>query len=103
MSDMINRDKLLRFMSKKVKMLADENGWHDHYVTGFDDAITYVEDYPAADAVEVVRCRECVFRHCADLCPMCWRVSAMDEMRVIDITEDDGFCHKGAKMDGGAD
>lgn len=57
---------------------------------------------PAVDAVPVVRCRECVFRGCADLCPMCWRVSAMDEDRVIDITEDDGFCHKGAKMDGGA-
>lgn len=65
--------------------------------------ITAIDATPTIDAVEVVRCRECVFRYCAGLCPMCWYVSAMDEMRVIDITEDDGFCHKGAKIDGGSD
>lgn len=52
---------------------------------------------PTIDAVPVVQCREC--KHHIDefedrfvIC-RCWR-------RII---EADGFCHKGAKMDGGAE
>ena len=54
------------------------------------------------DAVPVVRCRECVFRGQHDLCPMNVRVYMLDEAAYLDCTEDDGFCHKGEKMDGGA-
>lgn len=54
---------------------------------------------PAVDAVPVVRCRECFRRGMPDLCPMCARMSSMDDIVAWDITEDDGFCHKVAKMD----
>ena len=57
---------------------------------------------PSIDAVQVVRCRECVFRGQHDLCPMNVRVYMLDEAAYLDCTEDDGFCHKGEKMDGGA-
>ena len=60
----------------------------------------------AADAVEVVRCRECIHRGDA-YCPMCHEEYHFDEddgteYVTRDYTEDDGFCHCGAKMDGGA-
>ena len=61
-----------------------------------------IEKAPTIDAVQVVRCRECVFRGQHDLCPMNVRVYMLDEAAYLDCTEDDGFCHKGAKMDGGA-
>ena len=62
-----------------------------------------IEDAPTISAVPVVRCRECIFRGQWDLCPMCVRAYMLDEEAYLDCTEDDGFCHKGAKMDGGAD
>lgn len=104
---LIDANALENVLHEKVKTLADENGWHDHYVTGFDDAITYVEDAPTIDAVQVVRCRECKYRG-YDACPMCHDEYTYDEddggdYFTVDNTTDDGFCHMGAKMDGGAD
>jgi hypothetical protein len=62
---------------------------------------------PTIDAVPVVRCRECIHRG-TDNCPMIQEDYYYDEddgsdyvMR--DYTEDNGFCHKGARMDGGAE
>ena len=54
-----------------------------------------IENAPTIDAVPVVRCREC--KHHKD---------QLDDRFVIcrrwrKIMEVDGFCHKGAKMDGG--
>lgn len=58
---------------------------------------------PTIDAVEVVRCRECKHRG-YDACPMCHDEYYYDEddggdWVTHDKTEDDGFCHMGAKMD----
>lgn len=59
MSDvrLIDANALEKFLNEKVKTLADENGWYDHFVSGFDDAITYVENAPTIDAVPVVHGR----------------------------------------------
>ena len=56
-----------------------------------------IDDAPSIDAVPVVRCREC--KHHRD---------QLDDRFVIcrrwkKIMEVDGFCHKGAKMDGGSE
>lgn len=60
---------------------------------------------PTIDAVEVVRCRECEYRGDELKCPMCFDEWDEDEPGFlrIDKTVDDGFCHMGAKMDGGAE
>lgn len=57
---------------------------------------------PTIDAVPVVRCRECWRRGKPNYCPMCQlcvygAVPPYD--KDVDLTEDDGFCHLGAKMD----
>lgn len=62
-----------------------------------------VEETPAVDAVPVVRCKDCKFRG-FDFCPMCHDEYTYDEddggdYYTVDNTEDDGFCHNGAKMD----
>lgn len=59
------------------------------------------------DAVPIVRCKECKYRGYDD-CPMCHDEYYYDEddggdWVTRDMTVDDGFCHKGAKMDGGAE
>ena len=57
------------------------------------------------DAVPVVRCRECEYRGDELKCPMCFDEWDEDEPGFlrIDKTVDDGFCHMGTKMDGGAE
>ena len=46
---------------------------------------------PTIDAVEVVRCRECAGRKKNKFC-----------IEWLKYVPDDGFCHLGEKMDGGA-
>ena len=66
-----------------------------------------IDDAPTIDAVEVVRCRECKNRQNPEECPMCFtevvdiKGGRMYQFR--DLTRNDGFCHMGAKMDGGTD
>lgn len=64
-----------------------------------------IEEAPAVDAVEVVRCKECFKRNDPSRCPMCydeWYYDDDDGNDFIrhDNTIDDGFCNVGAKMDG---
>ena len=66
-----------------------------------------IDGAPTIDAEPVVRCKDCKHRG-YDACPMCFDYDEYDEdfgyeFRVIDRTVDDGFCHKGAKMDGGTE
>lgn len=71
-----------------------------------DEMIKATQDAPAVAAVEVVRCKDCVYRGNASKCPMCFSEYfdsfetdyGMDCV-VTDNTTDDGFCHKGARMD----
>lgn len=65
-----------------------------------------VEETPTIDAVPVVRCRECKHRG-YDFCPMCHDEDYYDDddgagYWTVDNTVDYGFCHMGARMDGGA-
>lgn len=78
------------------------------YADGWNNAIEIFENEPTADVVEVVRCRACKLRETSD-CPMYreeyseWDDDGYTEVDFIvtDLTEDEGFCHCGAKMDGG--
>lgn len=61
---------------------------------------------PTIDAVPVVRCRECMHRGNPDVCP--WSHKELRQVAegtrwvITDGTVFDGFCHLGAKMDGGS-
>ena len=59
-NDLISRSALLEgAMAERYEFLREKNGNYDHYTDGFEDAMLYVEDAPAVDAVEVVRCKDC--------------------------------------------
>lgn len=65
-----------------------------------------IEAAPTADVVEVVRCKDCKLRETSS-CPMYleeyskWDDDGYTEVDLIvtDLTEDEGFCHCGTKMD----
>ena len=51
-----------------------------------------IEAIPAADVVEVVRCRDCKYRHDDNFC--------VGRGWPEQLVPDDGYCDKGAKMEG---
>ena len=72
---------------------------------GYLNARIIVRNQPTVEAVPIVRCKECKYRGDELRCPMCfdeWDEDDPGFLR-IDKTVDDGFCHMGAKMDGGAE
>lgn len=62
-----------------------------------------IEARKTIDAVPVVRCKDCKYHRVRE-CPMrSLDVNPAGRLYVVDNTDDDGFCYKGAKMDGGAE
>ena len=61
------------------------------------DVVSDVEEMPTVDAVEVVRCKDCIRRYDTDECPMCF----LSEGQYYEFTRDDGFCDRGERKDNG--
>lgn len=67
------------------------------------DMFSLAQKAPTIDAVPVVRCKDCKNRGTPYSCPMRKLVMPVEGPGSYeDCTEDEGFCHLGAKMDGGA-
>lgn len=69
---------------------------------GIKKGLRIVETAPAVDAVEVVRCKDCVYRGNEIYCPLCRMETTYDiddgtDYYFIDDTVDDGYCWCGAK------
>lgn len=103
MAEYIEREALEVELNHRLNFLMGENGEYDHYTSGFDDAVTRVENFPAADVAPV--------RHGH------WELTGADKYGrggIWKCTGRDGcgkfypykcdFCPNcGAKMDGGVD
>ena len=63
---------------------------------GYVDA-KQIADAPTINAVEVVRCKDCIRRYDTDECPMCF----LSEGQYYEFTRDDGFCDRGERKDNG--
>ena len=53
MTEYIEREALEVALNHRLNFLMAENGEYDHYTSGFDEAVTRVENFPAADVAEV--------------------------------------------------
>ena len=53
----IEREALEVALNHRLNFLMAENGEYDHYTSGFDEAVTRVENVPAADVAPVVHGR----------------------------------------------
>ena len=64
---------------------------------GFYPAIVkgVLESAPSVDAVEVVRCKDCIRRYDTDECPMCFLIEGW----YCEFTQDDGFCDRGERKE----
>ena len=63
MAEYIEREALEVELNHRLNFLMGENGEYDHYTSGFDEAVTRVENFPDADVVPVVRCKECEYSY----------------------------------------
>jgi hypothetical protein len=72
------------------------------------EANEIVDKMPTVDAVEVVRCKDCIHRGDSEECPMRYfetdRYSDVDGDVILDYidhdyTKDDGFCDRGERKD----
>ena len=98
MAEYIEREALEVTLNHRLNFLMAENGEYDHYTSGFDEAVTRVEDFPSADVAQVRNGRW----ECGKPCPVCGRdrFEGLD----ADIWADwePPYCPNcGAKMDGG--
>ena len=53
MAKYIDREALEVDLNHRLNFLMGENGEYDHYTSGFDEAVTRVENFPSADAAPV--------------------------------------------------
>ena len=61
MTEYIDRQALEVTLNHRLSYLIEEYSVFDHYTTGYSDAVFAVENFPSADAVPVVRCKDCKY------------------------------------------
>ena len=62
MVEYLKREALLNRLNERWDFLQKQYGHRDHYVSGYDDCVDDVENFPVTDLVlaeEVVRCKDC--------------------------------------------
>ena len=97
MTDLISRIGLLEDLGASCYDLDALTG-----VTGDERTLQEaIMQYPTVDAVPVVRCKSCMKRSTFE-CPMYSEIDGSDyvlDIIINDRTDDDGYCHCGARMD----
>ena len=97
MAEYIEREALEFELNHRLNFLIGEYGEYDHYTSGFDEAVTRVENFPAADVTPV---RHGQWEHgdyydIGDVCSECLWDSQM-------VQPSYRYCpRRGAKMDEG--
>ena len=99
MAGYIEREALEVELNHRLNFLMGENGEYDHYTSGFDEAVTRVENFPAAD-VAPVRHGKWLYGDYYDIGDVCSECDWDSEMTHPSYR----YCPNcGAKMDGGED
>ena len=86
------------------KRLIDANAMRDDWLKNGENEYVYdtnavldsIDSQPTMDAVEVVRCKDCIRRYDTDECPMCFLI----EGNYCDYTNENGFCDRGERKEG---
>lgn len=95
MAEYINKERLLKIYKNWLPQLTLKEDEGDR--RGVETCIAVLESEPIIDAVEVVRCKDCIRRYDTDECPMCF----LSEGQYYEFTRDDGFCDRGERKDNG--
>ena len=108
MTDYIQRDTTIELMKKEAAEMSESfeelGGESGIYAEAYEDAANMLQDMPAADVAEVVRCKNC--KWFADNNGGEWYGCKM--FQVVRITPEDApkpddFCSYGERREGGND
>lgn len=83
-------------MSKYIRAVVAAEAIADKYGIPLGNLVDTFADIPAADVVEVVRCRECKYSHEDEIFGNRWCVSHLGCRKV----KDDGYCYLGELKEG---
>ena len=61
MAEYIEREALEKKLNERWVSLVQEYTAYDAYTQGVEECCNLVENFPAADVVEVVRCKDCEY------------------------------------------
>ena len=86
------------------KRLIDANAMRDDWLENGENEYVYdtnavldsIDSQPTVDAVDVVRCKDCIRRYDTDECPMCFLI----EGKYYEYTNENGFCYCGERKEG---
>ena len=86
------------------KRLIDANAMRDDWLENGENKYVYdtnavldsIDSKPTVDAVEVVRCKDCIRRYDTDECPMCFLI----EGKYYEYTSGNGYCDGGEREEG---
>ena len=86
------------------KRLIDANAMRDDWLENGENEYVYdtnavldsIDSQPTVDAVEVVRCKDCIRRYDTDECPMCFLI----EGKYYEYTNGNGYCDRGERKEG---
>ena len=86
------------------KRLIDANAMRDDWLENGENEYVYdtnavldsIDSQPTVDAVEVVRCKDCIRRYDTDECPMCFLI----EGKYYEFTNGNGFCDREERKEG---
>lgn len=93
MAEYIEREALVERWKRRLKyMVADEDG---EYPINFKIVVDALEREPAADVVEVVRCRDCKY-----ISAPTERGNFLCGRKMLGLVRPDDFCSFGERMDG---
>lgn len=85
MADYIDREALMKFPIRANR--CDKEHANEHFINGIETVMEYAEHLPAADAVEVVRCKEC------------YQSAVINDVFYCTYwgknTDENGYCHEG--------
>lgn len=100
-NDLISRNELKKALKRWAEIYRDDITVNAF--VGLGVAAGELRKAPGIDAAPVVRCRECKHR-CTLVCPMYHTETCLDDLDGfddynVDRTDNDGFCHLGARMD----
>ena len=95
--DYIRREAVLEaFENANADVYEDYGDGTFDWGFGWKNIQDVINGIPAADAVSVVRCKDCIRRYDTDECPMCFLI----EGKYYEYTNGNGFCDRGEPKEG---
>ena len=91
----MNDEKRLIDANRALEIVYERGIKHPNAYHLTNYAMAVLQEAPTIDAVEVVRCKDCIRRYDTDECPMCF----LSGGQYYEFTRDDGFCDRGERKE----